>query len=290
MQNLKEEIKKEIQKQRPNLSDSSLKTYMSLLITLCRKLKFNNIDDLKADPNVTLAYIDTLSSVQSKKTILSACYILTEDMAFKTKMLEYCAETNDKYKEQRLSKSRETINFSFDDVKRIYGELIKKLKNSPTIENYVNYIIASLMSGVIDGIAPRRLEYCDVKIKDFDKATDNYLDLKNNCIILNKYKTAKNYGQAKIMLPKVLLSVIKKFLKINPSDYLLIHSNNKPFNASELSKQLQRIYGDKVGCDMLRSTFLSNFYKDMPAIQKMDDLARQMSHSVTSALNYYVKK
>lgn len=289
MESLKEKIAKEIKKQRPKLSDSSLKTYVSLISTLCTKLNIKETE-IKDKADEVLEYVEKIASVQSKKTILSACYIITEEAKFKNKMLDYCNETNSQYKEQRLSKTREDIDFSFEDVKRIFEELKGRLKKSPSIDNYVNYIICALMSGVTEGIAPRRLEYADVKIKDIDKETDNYLDLKDKCIVLNKYKTVKQYGKVSIPIPKDLLAVIKRFLKINTGDHLLVHGSCKSFNASELSKRLQTIFGEKVGCDMLRSVFLSDFYKDMPEIQKMDSLAHQMGHSVSSALNYYVKK
>lgn len=285
----KTKIAESLKKKRPKLSDSSLKTYVSLLSNLCSKLNID-IEDIKDKSKEVLEYVEKLGSVQSKKTILSACYILSDQEHYKTNMLKYCNETNSKYKEQKLSKAREDLQITFEDVNNIYKQLQANLKKSPTVDNYVNFLIASLMSGVIEGIAPRRLEYADVKIKDYNVDEDNYLDVKKSVIVLNKYKTVKQYGQVLIPLPKSLLSVIKRFLKVNTSNYLLVHGLNKNFNASELSKRVQAIYGDGVGVDMLRSIYLSNFYKDMPMIEKMDELAKQMGHSIHSALNYYVKK
>lgn len=285
----KTKIAESLKKKRPKLSDSSLKTYVSLLSNLCSKLNID-IEDIKDKSKEVLEYVEKLGSVQSKKTILSACYILSDQEHYKTNMLKYCNETNSKYKEQKLSKAREDLQITFEDVNNVYKQLQANLKKSPTVDNYVNFLIASLMSGVIEGIAPRRLEYADVKIKDYNVDEDNYLDVKKSVIVLNKYKTVKQYGQVLIPLPKSLLSVIKRFLKVNTSNYLLVHGLNKNFNASELSKRVQAIYGDGVGVDMLRSIYLSNFYKDMPMIEKMDELAKQMGHSIHSALNYYVKK
>lgn len=285
----KTKIAESLKKKRPKLSDSSLKTYVSLLSNLCSKLNID-IEDIKDKSKEVLEYVEKLGSVQSKKTILSACYILSDQEHYKTNMLKYCNETNSKYKEQKLSKAREDLQITFEDVNNVYKQLQANLKKSPTVDNYVDFLIGSLMSGVIEGIAPRRLEYADVKIKDYNVDEDNYLDVKKSVIVLNKYKTVKQYGQVLIPLPKSLLSVIKRFLKVNTSNYLLVHGLNKNFNASELSKRVQAIYGDGVGVDMLRSIYLSNFYKDMPMIEKMDDLAKQMGHSIHSALNYYVKK
>jgi hypothetical protein len=290
MENSKVDIRDEIIKVRPKLSENSLKTYVSLISTLCSKLEII-YSDLKKHVNKILDYIETLKSLQSKKTMLSACYIISSEEKFKTKMLEYCSDTNDVYKEQKLSKSREDIDFKFEDVKLIYSQVASNLKKSPSIDNYVNFIIISLMSGVTEGIAPRRLEYADVKQKNYDSSTDNYIDVKKGIIVLNKYKTVLKYGQVIISIPKPLIALIKKFQKVNTSDYLLVHGNSlKNFNASELSKRVQLIFGKGIGVDMLRSVFLSNFYKDLPEIKKMDDLSKQMGHSINSAINFYVKK
>ena len=118
----KSQIAESLKKARPKLSDSSLKTYVSLLSNLCLKLKID-IGEVKEKKKEVLEYVEKLGSVQSKKTILSACYILTEEEDFKTKMLEYCNETNSKYKEQKLSKAREDLQMTYDDVIRIYKEL-----------------------------------------------------------------------------------------------------------------------------------------------------------------------
>ena len=61
-------------------------------------------------------------------------------------------------------------------------------------------------------------------------------------------------------------------------------------NNSQLSKRIQEIYGNNVGCDVLRSIFLSDMYKDMPQLQKMEQVATEMGHNFSSAMNYYVKK
>jgi hypothetical protein len=37
---------------------------------------------------------------------------------------------------------------------------------------------------------------------------------------------------------------------------------------------------------MLRHIYLSNIYKDMPALKKMEQTAEQMGHSLNQALEY----
>ena len=290
MNDFKQEVISLIKHKRPNLTDNSIKTYLSLISTLMRKLKYKNIDDINNNEDDVLEYIESIKSTQSKKTILSSIYIITENDIFRKKMIELCNETNNKYKEQKLSDSRKHIDMTIQDIHKRHNELEQMLKYDENIENYVNFLISSLMSGVTDGIAPRRLEWCDVKTKDYDVVEDNYIDLKKKKVFFNKYKTAKVYGQQVVKIPSNIMKVINKFLKINTSGYLLCSNKLKKMNNSQLSKRLQEIYGEDIGVDMLRSIFLSDMYKDIPQLEHMEDVASQMGHNFQSAINFYVKK
>jgi hypothetical protein len=41
---------------------------------------------------------------------------------------------------------------------------------------------------------------------------------------------------------------------------------------------------------MLRSIFLSHYYRDLPKLEEMEELATKMGHSVNAAMGFYVKK
>lgn len=290
MNDFQEEVISLIKHKRPKLTDNSIRTYLSLITTLVKKLKYKSIDDINNNEDDVLEYIDTIKSIQSKKTILSSIFIITENDIFRKKMIEYCNETNNKYKEQKLSDSRKHINMTIEDIHKRHNELEQTLKRDENVENYVNFLISSLMSGVTDGIAPRRLEWALVKTKDYDTEIDNYIDIKKKKVIFNRYKTFKSHGQQIVKIPNDIMKVINKFLKINTSGYLLCTNKIKKMNNSQLSKRLQEIYGQDIGVDMLRSIFLSDMYKDIPQLKHMENIASQMGHNVNSALNFYVKK
>ena len=73
----------------------------------------------------------------------------------------------------------------------------------------------------------------------------------NGKFYFNKYKTSDTYGLAKVDVPKELDSILKKWLKINPSEYVLISSNNKPLSSSQITKMLNKIFGKEVSVNML---------------------------------------
>jgi hypothetical protein len=55
------------------------------------------------------------------------------------------------------------------------------------------------------------------------------------------------------------------------------------------NQRLNKIFGKKVSCNILRHSFLTEKYKDIPAIKQMQETANDMGHSINEAL-MYVKK
>ena len=283
------ELKEALQKKREKLSENSLQTYVSLLSSLSKKLDgVDSVKTLTKSKTKIMAEVVKMKSTQSQKTLLSALYILTGDEDYREKMMVYINETNQKYRQQKVNTNLKDTYLTKTELQEVYDRVTKRAKQVPSIENYVNYLIVSLMSGLF--IAPRRLEYATVKIKNFDTKVDNYVDIKKKVIGFNKYKTYKTYGFQLIELPKEVLPTLKKFLKINETDYLLVKNNGKPLSASDLSKRIGTIFGDeKMGVDVLRSMYVSRMYKNVPELVKLEKVAQEMGHSVNAAMTYYKK-
>ena len=133
------------------------------------------------------------------------------------------------------------------------------------------------------------MDYSEFKLKDFIENEDNYM--KNGTFFFNKFKTAK-FKKDSFKIPTKLKNLIQKWGKINnDSPYLLSQSRNKDkkISTSSLNSSLHRIFGKNVSVNILRHSYLSNYYKDTPALKEMNQLADQMGHSVNTALEY-VKK
>jgi hypothetical protein len=285
---IKEELFKMIKDKRPKLSDSSTRTYVSLLSTLYKKLEGEDKEFFEDHEKPIINYIKEMSSAQSRKTICSALFVLTEKPIYRALMMDDVKEVNDKYKTQKPNTDK--LMRTFDEIKGIHQMLLDKLKKNPSIDNYVNAIISYLSTGVLNDLPPRRLQDYTLMVTkgyDKDKEMNNYMDKKN--FVFNVYKTHERYGTQTIAIPMELMTLIKKWKKINDSEYLLItDEKGTPFNPSSLSKRLTSLFG--VSVDGLRSIYLSSVYKDIPAIKEMEKRAYQMGHSVSSAMNYYVKK
>ena len=288
MNNLKEIIIDKLKKNRPNITDSSIKTYVSNLVSINKKLNGKHEMSFYDDYEPILKFIEKEDmSLQTKKTLLSALYIMTNIKEYREKMIAYCNEVNNKYKEQKLTDKQKEHRISFDDVKEKVEKALDHLKNNPTLENYKLYLASVFSSGIYS--PPRRSEFCNIKIKNYDINTDNYLLKKK--IVFNQYKTAKKYGSQTYDIPNEVLPFLKRYLKVNTSDYLFTKSDNTTvMNNSDYNRLLNKIFGKTISVDSLRSIYLSEMYKNVPAYNEMADTATKMGNSIPTALQNYVKK
>ena len=62
-------------------------------------------------------------------------------------------------------------------------------------------------------------------------------------------------------IPTQLKNILLKWIKINPTDYLLFDVNMNPLSSVKLNQRLNKIFDKKVGVNQLRHTFLTDKYK-----------------------------
>jgi hypothetical protein len=88
-----------------------------------------------------------------------------------------------------------------------------------------------------------------------------------------------------------LKNTLTKWIKINPTDYLLFDTNMNPLTSVKLNQRLNRLFdGKKVGVNQLRHTYLTDKYGD--TLIKNKEIANTMSDMGSSAnmLKTYVKE
>jgi hypothetical protein len=294
---MNEELINLIKEKRPNISNSSLKTYESILRNLYEKIfndktyKFDKFD--KESKNV-INHLKNLPS-NKRKTVLSALVVITDNKDYRDLMLDDIKEYNKEEAKQKKTEAQEDNWVNKDDLDKLNNQLWKnakliyqKEKLSPSdYQDIQSYIILSLFGGFY--IPPRRSkDYVNFKIKDINKSNDNYID--KNTLVFNSYKTAKTYGQQKVEIPKELKTILNKWIKINPTNYLLFDISFKPLSNVKLNQRLNKLFGKKVGVNQMRKTYLSEKYGDL--IDKKNELAKDMSLMGSSNLqeNIYIKK
>lgn len=285
-------IKQYIKDKRPSLSDSSLTTYSSILRSLYKKLygdeeidfsKFNETDKI-------LEHLKELTP-NKRKTILSALVIITDNKKYREQMLNDVRDYNKEISKQEKTETQEENWVTQKEVEDMYNELKKNAnliykkenKTSNDLQVLQNFIILALFKL----IAPRRSkDYVDFKIKNIDKEKDNYMD--KGKFVFNSYKTAKTYGKQEVPIPKELTTIINKWIKVNPTEYLLFDVNMNPLTSVKLNQRFNRIFsGKKIAVNALRHSYLTDKYADdMKKKNAMADDMSKMGSSLSQAETY----
>jgi integrase len=289
-------LKDYIKNKRPTLSASSITTYGSILKSLYKKCFGDEDIDFKKfdDTECILGLLKDLPP-NKRKTILSALVIITDNQKYRDLMLSDVREYNQEIKKQEKTPTQEENWASEEDILKLWNDYKKEATslykkdslNMNDLQIIQSFIILSLLGGMF--IPPRRAkDMTDFKIKSINKNTDNYIEKGN--LVFNSYKTSKTYGRQEVPIPKPLHSILKKWIKVNPTEYLLFDTNGNPLTSVKLNQRLNRIFdGRKIAINALRHSFLTTKYKKHSEQSKA--LANDMEDmgSSTSMADTYIK-
>jgi hypothetical protein len=270
-------IKDLFKKNRPNLTENSITTYISLL-----KNVHNNIFGTKIININNFKQIDTILEYLNKKpqntrnTILAALYVLTEMPEYRDAMMKQIMDIKAETAKQEQNDKQKDNSITQIELKNIFDKLQKKtiilykMNSKEYLMDIQNFIIVSLYYL----IPPRRLlDYTEFKIRNINKEDDNYMNKSN--FVFNNYKTAKTYKKQIIKIPIKLMNIIKKWIEINPTDYLLFDNKFNKLNGSTMIYKLNKIFGKNISVNALRHSYLSNKYEATININK--ELSADMS-------------
>jgi len=291
-------IEQELIKNRPSLSKSSVKTYESILRNLYNKIwdSDGNYDIDKFDN--TSKVINYLKDVEprKRKTLLSALVIISDKKEYRELMLDDIKVYNKEEAKQTKTDKQNDNWVNKDEISELYEYYKKNTKcllskkkvlSIKELQSIQNFVILAILGGV--HIPPRRSkDFVDFKIRNIDKEKDNYLD--KNKFIFNSYKTAKVYGKQEVTIPNPLKIVIKMWMAINPTDYLLFDSNKNKLSNVKLTQRLNTIFGKDASVNQMRKTYLSDKYSDM--IDKQNEMKVDFKDMGSSILQekIYIKK
>jgi integrase len=187
---------------------------------------------------------------------------------YRAKQLEYNTEQKKIYADQVLSPTEEPKVMEWKDI----------LKAAKTAEKgSIDELLVSLYTLQ----EPQRLDYANCKIvsEEPEDPKGNYLVMDATPhFLFTEYKTARRYGNKTKIIPKNLLTIIKKYLKANPTDILF------PMHETNLSKLIgdtfQKLTGKRVTANILRHSFISHHKKNDKTIKQKEVLAAALDHSV----------
>lgn len=290
-------ITDELKRMRPEIAASSLKTYTSILKNL-HKTTFGKDEPITIDSfrkKEDIVKILSNTPINTCKTTLSALVVLTGMNEYRELMLEQIAKYKTNENKQQMSDkqiknevSQKEIDDEYNELKKMATALYKKRNvNLDDLQQIQQYIIASLYFGYY--IAPRRAENIKVKLKNFKEDEDNYI--KGNKIVYNQYKTSKFYGKQEIVMPLPLRKIMKKWMEVNPTNYLLFDTKFQPLTSVSINQRINKLFSTKkVGINGLRHSYMSKKYGSSIDVNKdiADDLEAMGSSSAQEKV--YIKE
>lgn len=296
----KSNLKEILLKNRPALSTNSLNAYSSNLKNLFlknNKDKEFNLEWFSNENNI----LESLKDLEParRKTYLASVIVLINDPEKTKQLQEQMMKDSQKWhednKEQIKSIEQEENWITQDEIKVIFNTYLKnaryiwnkKNKDSNDLELLNKLVLLALMSGIFIPVR-RSLDYSEFKIKNIDPEKDNYLNKKTKSLVFNVYKTSKIYKKQEIIIPNKLYNILVKWIKINPTEYLLFDKNLKKMNSVKIRNLFNEIFGKNTSTNILRHSYISSKYKaDLKELLKD---AEQMGTSASTLQTQYIKR
>ena len=313
-----------IKANRPELSDSSLKQYLSSLRTLNDKKPIQDIDFLKDYDSV----MEKLSSKKPTtiKNYMNAIIVVLSAVKADTELIDKYTKTRDELNQQysdeqathQKSEAQKKNWVSFDEYKDMVKHLedatngLRKQKewNETDQRNFQEYLLTKLYT-----VYPLRNDFTMKivskqtynKLTTDDKKGQNYLVVPSRSrganpqmfFVLNEYKTRKKYGEKKVDIkdPEIITG-LKVWLKHRPTQTdSLFYDSGRDFSVPATSASITKILlgaskrlldGKSVGSSLIRHMYLSSKYAD--TVQEMEKDADLMGHSPGVQQTVYTKK
>ena len=231
----------------------------------------------------------------SRKSVLAALVVLTGLDSYRKAMMQDVQSFKLEIEKQENTPKQKENEITPDEIKHIFEKLasnatqlyLKKHRTVSDLMEISDFVILSLLSGIY--IPPRRaLDFTAFKIKNIDHDADNFLD--KNELVFNTYKTSKTYGRQTVSIPPPLKAILLKYIKINPTDFLLFSSKFTPLTSVTLNQRLNKIFGGRrVAINSLRHCFLTSKYTNLSIEQKKMNSDMAEMGSSPGMLNTYVK-
>ena len=301
------------------IAESTANTYISNLVLLNEKQAFNNLGFLKKRKAEIMEHLTQYSDnteMNYLSCIVSALSTRKEEHLYKTIYKFYQGELNDrlgKRDEVDTSVKTETQKenwLTWLEVMERWNELkdeVDKFKGDKSItkrnyETLLNFLVLSLY--VL--IPPRRnKDYLHMYVllkndgRPLEPEIKNYLNVADEEMIFNCYKTAKHYGTQVEKIPENLMDVIRIWLKFHPllngvsgskprEVKLFVSVDGSPVHLDNfITYRLNRIFDRKVASTMLRHIYITSQYGE--EYEKMVKTAKAMGHSVSEQKDYIKK-
>jgi len=313
------ELDELLKEKRPNLKESSRKTYINNLNKLAKEVGIKKVTNLKFLENGGNIWRTLLTKKKAtQKTYLASIVVFLKAIEGKKILIDFYTdkmnglseEYNQKIIKQEKSDSQEEnwveLPVLIKEIERQGREITrmrlwKKKKLSSAEFDQIQQYVAGALYVISEDNPPIRADYADMKLicsNDYSKLSkeelnENYIvdqSARKKFFHLGNYKTSGEYGIKKIKVSPKLNNILNKWFKVNESGYLLVNNRKKPMTANGLSKYMNKVFsqlGKKIGISLIRHIFISHHFP--PENEDKQEVADKMLHSVSMQTNYSKK-
>lgn len=311
------EISKIIFKEKPTLSEMSIKTYSNCISKMMELIKETNFNILYTDANKiikmlkekyeknntiktkiasVIVFLRCIKNDKNKEDIDKAIEIYSKIVDILTNNIKTDLSSSEKNTKQKENWINEEDNVKLD--KMLFELIPAKIKTPKDLMKLRNYVIFKFYE-----TNPTRNELAESKIiflpnkKQVLSDEYNYiiLDKKNKTITykMNQYKTSKNYGQKNIDINKDLFPLFLHYKKavdlFNNNNWFLLNDSASdkltPNRLGVIYGELGKGINKKLGTSMNRHIQLSNLIP----VKKIKEMTDKMGNSPKEALEVYAK-
>lgn len=262
------------------LKESTINNYMRNLTKIIDNAGVKSITNKTKDKIAT--YIDSIPNLGTRKNFYKVLTSLLVDNRkkkdvykfFLDKLLALNPQITKKLKKNKF-KDKELEN-------KVEWKDIKKIKMEDLTDDMK--IVFSMIKN--DNLF-LRLEYFTIKLKNFDKDNDNYIE--GNTLVMNKFKNVKEFGAQRFRLSKKTMSLVKKR---GEQEYLLdSHSLAQSSKSEFISRMFKKGLGKPINNNLLRKIYINEVLKKFNKMtnEQLEKKARRMLNTPQMWIEIYRK-
>lgn len=310
-----ENLKETIKKSRPNIKDTTIKSYEANLNKLKKMFETDNYSFLKdigeVMDKIKDKHFTTIRNYLNAIIILLSA--LNHDNKYDKLLKEYQSKRDDlnqQYEDEnatgKISDKQEKNFVPYEELVGMINKMGQDLKgfkkrelsakDKMLLQIYIIYQIhirLPMRNDVAGMEAITKRAYN--KLTEADKKAKNYLVVEKGkmFMVLNKFKTQSKYEELRFDVPKDLEKLLRAYLKINGMGVLFKSSTGKELTRNQLSQLLIKyskryLDGKSISTTILRKIVLSHKFGDLK--KEQEEMSKITGHSVPTMNAVYIKE
>lgn len=262
--------------------------------SLIAKKMGKSVEDIIETPKLTHETIVAhYKTPQSRNTIVTGVWMITKKLHEEGKVSD---ETFNEWRALRVA--NQTIvsdmyesNEATERQKKAYVSLAEIIRVRDSLPAGPQKLLLAFYTH----IAPVRNDYHRLRIyhESPQHSEGNFIVLGGvNRMFLHEFKTAHRYKKIEIDIPKELVKLINRSLKLHPRDYVFVQKNGEPYASEKTfdawaNYNLKKVLNNEhVTLTMLRHIYITDKCSGVMSFKERKNISTAMGHSVEMQLKY----